>query len=131
MFHDVTPVWQGRGLQWYFGYPEEQPWVKANRDVRMDPLLKEIVQVRKSCMLQKEDRRVRPLGWERCMYVECDLHGPRGETLRVYTRLSDFLMNPEWKKDAKIAYVEQWLPTHLDYKGPVLVTQRPSPPPVA
>ena len=125
MSHDVAPVWEGLGLQWYFSYPEEQPWVKANRDVRMDPLLKEIVQVCKGYKLQKEDRHVRPLGWERCMTVICDLHGPRGETLRVGIRLSSFLMNPEWKKDPKIAYVEQWLPTHLDYRGPVFVTSQP------
>ena len=65
------------------------------------------------------------------MTVECDLHGPRGETLRVEIRLSSFLMNPEWKKDPKIAYVEQWLPTHLDYKGPVFVTSQPPLPTVA
>jgi hypothetical protein len=128
MSYDVTPVYDGTsGLQWYFSYPEDQPWVTMNRDVKMDPLLKEIVQVHKGGKLPKEDRRVRPLGWERCMTVECDLHGPRGETARVYINLHSFLMNPEWKKDPKIAYVEQWLPTHLDHRGPVFFTTQAIP----
>jgi hypothetical protein len=120
------------GLKWYFNFPctETVPpsnnlddpcrWCNPNRNVSMDPYLVDVVEVYKLRKLENASRHVRPLMWENAFELEIIVSDVRGGRVDVRVNLFCFMMNPKWNGHSIVKYLADWLPTHLEYIGPVL-----------
>ena len=120
------------GLKWYFNFPctETVPpnnnlddpcrWCNPNRNVAMDPQLVDIVEVYKLRKLVNSTRQARPPMWENAFELEIIVSDARGGRAEVRINLFCFLMNPTWKGNSIVKYLAEWLPEHLEYKGPVM-----------
>jgi hypothetical protein len=138
------PPWNGRGQTWYFCYPCDWDRVPdvlytPNRNTTFDPPLIEVVIVRKRVYVEHDTRQVRPMNWETLFDVVVDLEDTTGQPQRAYMNLFCFAMNPQWRRNPIVKYLEAWLPRNLGYVGVVrntdtmymhreLAPERPSPP---
>jgi hypothetical protein len=110
-----------------------------NRNTTFDPPLIEVVIVSKRVYVEHDTRQVRPMNWETLFEVVVDLEDTAGQPQRAYMNLFCFTMNPQWRRDPIVKYLEAWLPRNLSYVGVVRNTdtmythrakspERPSPP---
>ena len=131
-------------LPHYFNYPcdvDNIPDVlhNPNRNTNFDPPLIEVVIVSKRVYLENDTRQVRPMNWETVFDVVVALEDTTGQPQRVNMNLFCFMMNPQWRRDPIVKFLETWLPRNLGYVGVVRNTdhmymhrekapERPSPP---
>ena len=107
-------------LEWYFNAPEDRPWVKRTRDVALDPRLLRVEEVLKSTKLENKARHARPFGWQESLRAWCVFADAMGGEVVVSVRWGALLENPAWRQLDVVAYVQDWLPDHLDYVGRIL-----------
>jgi hypothetical protein len=112
------------GLTWYFGYPCDWDRVPdvlytPNRNTNFDPPLIEVVIVSKRVYLENDTRQVRPMNWETVFDVVVALEDTTGQPQRVNMNLFCFMMNPQWRRDPIVKFLEAWLPGNLKYVGVV------------
>ena len=107
-------------LEWYFNVPEERPWVKRTRDVALDPRLLRVKEVIKSTKLENKARHARPFGWQESLRAWCVFADAMGGEVVVSVRWGALLEKPAWRQLDVVAYVQDWLPDHLDYVGRIL-----------
>jgi len=82
----------------------------ANRDVRLDPRLLYVENVRKDVRFEDLDaRRQYPPRWERGFSVIAVLGGPEDSEVRATISMECFMMNPVWKLDGRIKMASEFL----------------------
>jgi hypothetical protein len=133
---DLAPPIRMGGFEWYFHYPMEDALAGAlpkrcfaeNRDTQRDPLLLDIVEVRKNFRLEKVGRLTRPPEWESAFTVLAVLAAPDGTHKTVGINLFAFMMNPSWRQHSIVKYIKEEFmldPRHLDFVGPILKVTAP------
>jgi hypothetical protein len=117
------------GFGWYFNYPCDVRRVpdvlyNPNRNTNFDPPLIEVIMVSKRVYLENDMRHVRPTNWETVFEVVVAVEDTAGQPQRVCMNLFCFVMNPQWRRDPIVKFLESWLPTNLGYVGVVRDTDR-------
>ena len=102
-------------------------WCNPNRDVRLDPVLVDVASVHKTGVLEAT-RNARPAEWESVFQLGAVLAAPDGSQQVVYMNLFAFMMNPRWRGHSIATFIQERLPSHLDYVGDVLNYSAPDPP---
>ena len=133
----LAPIPPTRGFSWYFNHPCDSKDIpdllcNPNRDTNLDPQLVEIIQVSKDRFLENTTRKVRPNNWETAFWIQVHLSDADGKLVVVSMNFFCFIMNPKWKRDPIVKFLEDWIcPATIEFLGIVRrndVTYNPRPP---
>ena len=111
-------------INWYFNAPDDKPWITKTRDTALGPMLVRIDDVFKTSDLSSvKSRSVRPYGWQRTLVARCVLADSFGGQCVTSIRWPALLENATWARLDVVRYVQDWLPSNLEYVGKILHPQ--------